>query len=201
MADASHQLRTPISVALAAAQVTNRDPNATAADCKDSLQIVENQMLQLRRAVEDMFFLSQADSASLKIDSKEVYLDDAIAEAVRAAKPLAAAKRQTVKINGLPEAKCTGDSNLLTKPCWCSWTIRSSLRPLKAASKYRCSDAVPIGSVQSAIQASGSPQQPNRAFSNASFAKPSLIQSLLREQVWDWPLPHRSSRVIQARCS
>jgi signal transduction histidine kinase len=115
MADASHQLRTPISIALAAAQVTNRDPNPTAADYKESLQIVENQMLQVRRAVEDMFFLSQADSASLKIDSKEVYLDDAIAEAVRAAKPLAAAKRQTVKINSLPEAKCTGDSNLLTQ--------------------------------------------------------------------------------------
>lgn len=115
MADASHQLRTPISIALAAAQVTNRDPNPTSTDYRESLQIVENQMLQLRRAVEEMFFLSQADSASLKIDRKEMYLDDAVAEAVRAAKPLAAAKRQAVRISNLPEAKCTGDSNLLTQ--------------------------------------------------------------------------------------
>jgi signal transduction histidine kinase len=115
MADASHQLRTPTSIALAAAQVTNRDPSPTPTDYKESLQIVENQMLQLRRAVEEMFFLSQADSASLKIDRKEMYLDDAVAEAVRAAKPLAATKRQTVRISNLPEAKCMGDGNLLTQ--------------------------------------------------------------------------------------
>jgi signal transduction histidine kinase len=115
MADASHQLRTPISITLAAAQVTNRDPNPTAADYKESLQIVENQMLQVRRAVEEMFFLSQADSACLKIALKEMYLDDAIGEAVRAAKPLAVAKRQTIRITNLPEAKCSGDTNLLTQ--------------------------------------------------------------------------------------
>jgi len=115
MADASHQLRTPVSIALAAAQVINRDPNPTSADYKESLRIIEKQMLQVRRAVEEMFFLSQADSASLKMNSKEMYLDDAVAEAVRAAKPLATAKRQKVRITNLPEAKCMGDSNLLTQ--------------------------------------------------------------------------------------
>lgn len=115
VADASHQLRTPISITLAAAQVTNRDPHPTLAGYKESLHIIEKQMLQLRRAVEEMFFLSQADSASFRMDRKELYLDDAVAEAVRAAKPLASARRQTVRISNLPEAKCTGDSNLLTQ--------------------------------------------------------------------------------------
>ena len=62
MADASHQIRTPVTIALASAQVTNRDPKATLVDCKEALQIVEGQMLQLRRTVEDMFFLSQSDA-------------------------------------------------------------------------------------------------------------------------------------------
>jgi two-component system heavy metal sensor histidine kinase CusS len=115
MADASHQLRTPISIALAAAQVTNRDPNPTLMGCRESLQIVEHQMLQLRRTVEDMFFLSQADTASLTLNLQEMYLDDAISEAVRAAKPLAAAKQQTLRISNLPEAKCLGDATLITQ--------------------------------------------------------------------------------------
>jgi signal transduction histidine kinase len=115
MADASHQLRTPVSIALGAAQVTNRIPNAGVADCKESLETVEIQMLQVRRAIDEMLFLSQADSASLKIDLQDMYLDDAVAEAVRAAKPLAVTKRQTIRISNLPEAKCSGDSNLLTQ--------------------------------------------------------------------------------------
>ncbi|MGA8028764.1 MAG: ATP-binding protein [Bryobacteraceae bacterium] len=113
MADASHQIRTPVTVALAAAQVTTRDSNASLRDCKDALQIVEHQMLQLRRTVEDMFFLSQADTGTLKSDRKEMYLDDAVTDAVRAAKTLASEKQQTLKLGTLPEAKCRGDGDLL----------------------------------------------------------------------------------------
>jgi signal transduction histidine kinase len=113
MADASHQIRTPVTVALVAAQVRSRDSNATLNDCKDSLQMIEHQMLQLRRTVEDMFFLSQTDTGSLKIDLKEMYLDDAISDAVRAAKELARGKHQSLKVNSLPEARCLGDSDLV----------------------------------------------------------------------------------------
>jgi signal transduction histidine kinase len=113
MADASHQIRTPVTIALAASQVTTRDPNVSLTDCRESLQIIEHQMLQLRRTVEDMFFLSQTDTASLKIDRKEMYLDDAIAEAVRAARTLANAKRQNLTLSNLVEAKCLGDEDLL----------------------------------------------------------------------------------------
>ncbi len=115
MADASHQLRTPISIALAAVQVTNREANPTTENYKESLQIPERQMLQVQRAVDEMFFLSQADSASIKMECKEFYLDDAVAEAVRSARTLAAAKRQKIRINDLPEAKCVGDRDLLTQ--------------------------------------------------------------------------------------
>jgi signal transduction histidine kinase len=113
MADASHQIRTPVTIALAAAQVTRRDPNATLRDCEDSLQLIEQQMLQLRRAVEDMFFLSQADAAPLKLELKELYLDDAVSDAIRAAKALSREKRQTLKLRDLPEAECLGDADLL----------------------------------------------------------------------------------------
>ena len=113
MADASHQIRTPVTIALAAAQVTRRDPHANLRDCKDSLQLIEQQMLQLRRAVEDMFFLSQADAAPLKVELKEMYLDDALSDALRAAKELSGEKRQTLKLRGLAEAECLGDADLL----------------------------------------------------------------------------------------
>ena len=65
-------------------------------------------MLQLRRTVEDMFFLSQTDTASLKLERKEMYLDDAVSDAVRAAKELSRGRQQTLKVNSLPEAEMPG---------------------------------------------------------------------------------------------
>ena len=113
MADASHQIRTPVTVALAAAQVTSRDSNANLRDCQDALQTIEQQMRQLRRTVEDMFFLCQADTAARKPEQKEMYLDDAISDALRAAKALAHGKQQTLKLSRLAEAGCLGDEDLL----------------------------------------------------------------------------------------
>jgi signal transduction histidine kinase len=113
MADASHQIRTPVTVALAAAQVTSQASNADLRECQDSLRIIEHQMLQLRKIVEDMLFLSHADTALLKIDSKEIFLDDAISDALLAAKTLANGKQQALKVNSLPEAECLGDADLL----------------------------------------------------------------------------------------
>jgi signal transduction histidine kinase len=115
MADASHQIRTPVTIALAAAQVTSRDPHADLHDCKDALHMIEHQMLQLRRAVEDMFFLSQADVSPLKLERKEMYLDDAVSDAIRAAKVLSQEKQQTLKLSDLPEAACLGDADLLAQ--------------------------------------------------------------------------------------
>jgi signal transduction histidine kinase len=113
MADASHQIKTPVTVALTACQVINRDSDAALADCRESLQLIENQMLQLRGIVQDMFFLSQADTASLEFAKKEMYFDEAVASAVRAARTLATAKRQELKLHSVPEARCLGDEDLL----------------------------------------------------------------------------------------
>lgn len=115
MADASHELRTPVSVALSAAQVTQRDPDRTIEDCDEALEVIENQMLRLRRIVDDLLFLSQADGSSPRVERSEMFLDDAISEASRSASALARAKQQHLLLGILPEAKCLGDQDLLTR--------------------------------------------------------------------------------------
>jgi signal transduction histidine kinase len=113
MADAGHQIRTPVTVSLVAAQVITRHAQSDLEGCKESLRIIEQQMLQLRRTVEDMFFLAQADSASLRIEMREVFLDDVATDAVRSMIPLVTAKGQSLRLSSLPEAKCLGDEELL----------------------------------------------------------------------------------------
>jgi heavy metal sensor kinase len=113
MADASHELRTPLTVALSAAQVTMRAGKRTVKECDESLALVETQLLRLRRIIDNLLFLSQADAASLRIEQREFYLDDAVSDAARAASALARPKRQILKIGRLPEARCLGDEELL----------------------------------------------------------------------------------------
>ncbi len=57
MADASHQLRTPLSIARTAAQVTLAKENRSAAEYRESLGTVARQTERLTRMVDDMFDL------------------------------------------------------------------------------------------------------------------------------------------------
>lgn len=113
MTDASHELRTPVTVALTAAQVATRNLNHSLRDCEESLETIEEQMLRLRRIIQDMFFLSQADSSSLNMRMQPLFLDDVVGDAIRAARTLATAKKQMIKVTALPEARCIGDVDLL----------------------------------------------------------------------------------------
>ncbi|MDQ2841289.1 MAG: ATP-binding protein [Acidobacteriota bacterium] len=46
MADASHELRTPVTVAITAAQVTKRNPNRARGDYEETLDIIEEELLR-----------------------------------------------------------------------------------------------------------------------------------------------------------
>ena len=115
MADASHELRTPVTVALAAAQVTTRDAFRTQPDSDDALRVVEAQMLRVKKIVQELLLLSQADASSLKVRDEDLYLDDIVAEVSRAAQALARVKQQQLEVQPLPEARIRGDSELLAQ--------------------------------------------------------------------------------------
>lgn len=113
MADASHELKTPIAAALTAAQVTLQGSNRTAVEYREALRIVEEQMLRLRHIVQDMFLLAQADGHVLEGHKEMLYFDEIVAEACRAVHMLAESKGVHLQVNDLPEARCVGDPGLL----------------------------------------------------------------------------------------
>ena len=51
----------------------------------------------------------------MKINRKAMYIDDAVSEAVRAAKPLAREKHQALTVTDLQEARCLGDESLIAQ--------------------------------------------------------------------------------------
>jgi heavy metal sensor kinase len=114
MADASHELRTPVSVALTATQVSLRNRYESTEELRETLEVVESQMLRLRRVVEDMFTLAQADAGVFEPNRTSFYLDEVLAESIRAARVLANARGVQLGVSHLaPEAMYAGDEGLM----------------------------------------------------------------------------------------
>jgi len=113
MADASHELRTPVSVVRTAAQVALSKEDRSAGDYQESLAIVEEQANRLTRLVDAMFLLSRAEAKGVPLRKEFVNLDDIVAETVRAARVLAEERRLRVTLEGDQEVGFLGDDGLL----------------------------------------------------------------------------------------
>jgi heavy metal sensor kinase len=92
MADASHELRTPVSAARTAAEVTLAQPHRDEEEYRDALAIVSAQTERLGRMVDDMFVLARADAGGYRIRMAECFADEVLAECTEAAHMLATAR-------------------------------------------------------------------------------------------------------------
>lgn len=89
MADASHELRTPVATARTAASVALQQPHRDEQDYRQTLEIVEQQTARLSRVVDDMFTLARADAGNYPIRKVPMYLDEVIEDVVKAARVIA----------------------------------------------------------------------------------------------------------------
>lgn len=114
MADASHELRTPVSIALTATQVSLAQKDAPPEALHETLEVVRSQMLRLRRVVEDMFTLAQADSGVFQPMNAGFYLDEVLQESATAGKVLGGAKGVGVNVERtVSGAAYHGDEGLI----------------------------------------------------------------------------------------
>ena len=89
MADASHELRTPVSIARTAIDVTLSREGRLEDEYRDSLGVVREQMRRLSRIVEDLFTLARADATGLPLESRPLYIDELVADCVKETRLLA----------------------------------------------------------------------------------------------------------------
>lgn len=113
MADASHELRTPLSVMNTTAQVTLEKARRDEAEYRDAITIMAEQTRRLARIVEDMFTLARVDAGCRELQKTSFYLDELMAETVRAARVLAVRKGVTVAFAHAHETPYFGDEGLL----------------------------------------------------------------------------------------
>jgi signal transduction histidine kinase len=82
MADASHELRTPISIAKTACDVTLSASHRDELEYRDALAVVSEQTDRLRCIVEDLFVLARADAGGYPLRPERIGLDEVIADTV-----------------------------------------------------------------------------------------------------------------------
>jgi heavy metal sensor kinase len=83
MADASHELRTPVSIIRTAADVTLSQPERDESEYREALAAVSQQSSRLTRLVDDMLVLARADGGGYPVVLAEVDLAQLVAGCVR----------------------------------------------------------------------------------------------------------------------
>jgi heavy metal sensor kinase len=115
MADASHELRTPVTTTRTAANVALQQPHREERDYRDTLAIIEQQATRLSRIVDDMFTLARADSGTYPLRQTPMYLDEVVEDEVRAARVLASTRDVSIEAATIPSAALTGDEDLIRR--------------------------------------------------------------------------------------
>jgi signal transduction histidine kinase len=113
MADASHELRTPVSVVRSTAQVTLAIPERSGDDYRESMTIVGEQADRLARLVDAMLLLSRAEARGLPLVREVVYLDDIVGDCARALRVLAQERHVRLDTRASDEIMFVGDDRLL----------------------------------------------------------------------------------------
>jgi signal transduction histidine kinase len=113
MADASHELRTPVSVTRTAAQVTLGRQHRSEDEYRESLTIVAEQAKRLTRMVDDMFLLARADADARPVERSALYLNELVSECSRAVRVLAEPKGVCVTALAERDVPFMGDESLL----------------------------------------------------------------------------------------
>jgi len=96
MADASHELRTPVSIMRTAADVTLSQSGRDESEYRDALTVVSQQTARLARLVDDMLVLARADAGGYPMVRAEVDVDAVVLDCVREFGATAAAKAITL---------------------------------------------------------------------------------------------------------
>jgi signal transduction histidine kinase len=112
MADAAHELRTPLAVLRGRAEVAvqhEREPAAYVA----ALGEITREAGRLGTIVENLLILARADAGQQPALRERLYLDDVAGDAVAAAGVLAAARGVHIELGRYDEAPVTGDAALI----------------------------------------------------------------------------------------
>ena len=115
MADASHELRTPVAILRGEAEVALSQQERSLEEYKESLGVLHHEAERLTHIVEDLFTLTRADAGQYPLQPRDFYLDELVGECVHSARTLALAKKISLQFEETPESPIHADESLLRR--------------------------------------------------------------------------------------
>jgi heavy metal sensor kinase len=114
VADASHELRTPISVIRGEADVALSQQRGNG-EYRESLGIVLDESKRLSRLVDDLLNLARADAGHVKLQTQDFYLNELLTDCCRSVQGLAGTRQLTLECRADGDLQFTGDEQLLRR--------------------------------------------------------------------------------------
>lgn len=115
MADASHELRTPVTILRNEAEIALAREHRTLEELRDSLAVVAGEGERLSRIVNDLFLLARADAGDQPLRIVDVYLDELAGDVARSVRTIADRRQVSVRVVARGEMPLRGDEELLTR--------------------------------------------------------------------------------------
>jgi two-component system, OmpR family, sensor kinase len=115
MADASHELRTPVSIIQTTADVTLARDSRGEDDYREALGTVGAEARRLGRLVDDMLVLARADAGGYPLRRVNLYLNELVADCRRTVDVLARKRGITIRASANGDVPFRGDEDLLRR--------------------------------------------------------------------------------------
>ena len=115
VADASHELRTPVAIIAGEAELALGREGRDAGELRAALATIGQEAARLQQIVADLFLLARADAGERPRAVEELYLADLVTEVTHAVRTLAARKQITVNERVDGELPFRGDEALLRR--------------------------------------------------------------------------------------
>jgi two-component system, OmpR family, sensor kinase len=115
VADASHELRTPVAILRGEAEVALSRPVRPSEEYRESLTVLLQESQRLTRIVDDLFTLTRADAGQYPLLPRHFYFDELVADCVHSARTLAIAKQISLTVDTHDELSIFADETLLRR--------------------------------------------------------------------------------------
>lgn len=115
MADASHELRTPVAILFGEADVALSRDNRSLEEYKETLGILRSEAGRLKDIVEGLFTLTRADAGQYPLTLSDFYLNELVNECARNLRTLASSRQVVLSCDADDELPIRADESLLRR--------------------------------------------------------------------------------------